>query len=202
MLFFSCVGFGAYIIFRLGDPAPRHEFEFSPLTYEKFEALTNSTDTFSYLHLQYYNHDIPDFTNVYIGGGSPYLLNSMKNLEGLSGSVRIDDKEAEALFTPDEIKMIFQHLEKNRQYFFDGSEYKGLKIPHKAKHYHIKKNYQSLEFFLMFQEPGSYTKAWGINKGADEYPKPDDPLYDLFQTLEKMAIGKLDVAKPITPQYR
>ena len=110
LLFFSCVGFGAYIIFRLGDPAPRHEFEFSPLTYEKFEALTNSTDTFSYLHLQYFNHDSPNLINVYIGGGRPYLLNSMKNLESLSGSVRMDDKEAEALFTPEEIKMIFQQV--------------------------------------------------------------------------------------------
>jgi len=199
LLFFSCVGLGAYIIFRLGDPAPNTVFELSPLAHEKFRSLTSSTEPFSNLYLIYKKVETRNLIQLTIdGGGISHRNNYMNALNKFHGSLNKAETFTEAQFTPQEMNLIFDYLDKNSAYFFNGSEFKGLKIPYRTRSWLINRENAGLCFKLLFFEAGSNTKAWVIQKCADEPLKADDPLHDLFEIIEKRFIARFQETKPIS----
>jgi hypothetical protein len=160
---------------------------FIPLTYEKFQAIMNSLDTFSSFDMCYSKDS--NFSQE----GEPLLLRSLdlqgggyleehlfSEIEQFRGDY---DRSNEQVNPPEYIfqqqnfptsqvqQMIFEYLEENNNYFFDGSEYNGLQIPFVSESVHILSG--NICFSLSIYEPNNNQYAWTISKCTDN----PDPIF-------------------------
>jgi hypothetical protein len=180
------------------------EYYYSPLTYENFSAIHNNNDEFKAFVISYMSKSNFDLNGVakdrdslliqYIKTKNPDHLNGevtyKGDLETINESMNtMNELFLKREFTPQEVEAIYKYImdEDNRDFFFDGSEYKGQDPYISPLAFICDGNYR---FSLSIQNPNDRQSSWAIHKCVDEYPAPDHPLYGLFQILENDFISK------------
>jgi len=185
---------------------------FSPLTYDIFLDFRNGSLEFTQFTLdyrKYMNRDSNERPREYeffgIIAGHYFKRTDMNSItEFGSGLVKIDNinmtrENPRRYFSKEEVDEIFNYLDANNGYFFNGEEFEELDDPYITNT--ITMDWTDHTFTLIipntevldpsFQE--SYVPAWAINKCIDEVDLyPDHTLSGLFDLLEDNFISQFE----------
>ncbi|MCD6217536.1 hypothetical protein J7L05_06720 [bacterium] len=186
------------------------DYAYTPLTHVKFQDIRNSVDLFTAIDIYYKKSVNPDqnghnqyLSRFYLDAGGSFSISHYNDISEYEGTLVYRDltvpieKEKFKVFSKDDVNAIFDYLEANHDYFFNGNEYEGLEIPYLCQGINIcNANYI---FTLSFSDPyfleeafqEQYFPAWAISKCIDEV-YPDHPLYGLFELLEDDFISQFE----------
>jgi hypothetical protein len=172
----------------------------SPLTFQKYTAIINSSEIMSDIHIWYFERETGTEKNLTISGGLTSLDTYFSSIESFSVHYSRSDTttsppstvvDSRINFSQQDMQELLNYISLNNEYIFNSEEYEGLTIPIESEP-SINICNDNFSFAMGFFDPGNHTNVWAITKCMDERPQEGHPLYGLIQILERDFISKFE----------